>query len=225
MEAYHSDADLKGQTVALVRWHREQDKIVQGSYWQNGRGCAVGCTLASLAKITHKCVDRSDHAAYETLIGVPQLLARLQDGIFEGLPIEDAVLFPEQFLAAIRPGADLSGVWPRFAVWLLADEAHGVIRHARNNKSRAAIQRVADLYKQTVEGVVIERGTWVEARRSVAVAATYVGDDATTYATYAAADAAAYAAAYAAADARQQAKWEARRAQRDMLLKLLSEAE
>ena len=191
MQAYHNDQDLKDQTVALVRWHRAQDHIAQGSYYKKeGRQiqmCAVGCTLTSLAKITHTSVQRDDHGAYEGLIGVPRILAKLQDGIFEGLPVEDAVLFPEQFLAAIRPGADLSLVWPRFAVWLLTDETHGVIRHAKSDKSRAAIQRVADLYKQAVGGATIEVETWREARRAVGAAAD--------------AAAAAYAAAYAAADA------------------------
>ena len=180
--AYHGDSELKDTFVALIEQHRTADQIAQGhGYWQSGRGCAIGCSIHSLNQITGSHVPHNDHAAYETLIGVPRLLARLEDGIFESLPADRAQLWPGEFAAAIRPGADLSLVWPRFAVWLLVDSEAGVIRYAQTDKARSAIQRVADLYMRTIAGETIDRQTWKDAAD--------------------AADAAAYAAAYAASAA------------------------
>ena len=61
----------------------------------------------------------SDHAALAAQVGVPEVLEHLQDRIFEGLPIELAREWPLRFARAIPDGADLSGVWPKFAVAIL----------------------------------------------------------------------------------------------------------
>lgn len=106
-----------------VRAHREHDQLTQGIGWDNGKGCAVGCTL-----------HEYNHKKYPDLLGVPEILARLQDRIFESLSHRDAMLFPEQFLSAIQPGADLSLVWPRLALWMLTDPQNGVIRFVSDPK-------------------------------------------------------------------------------------------
>ena len=72
--AWHGDAELKNATVATMAAHRKADRLVKGLYWENGRGCAVGCLIHG-----------SDHALYEPRFGIPQALARLEDTIFEGL--------------------------------------------------------------------------------------------------------------------------------------------
>ena len=105
MLAFHNDQAIKDKYVYRVLMHQKADQIVKGIYWQRtgrgneGRGCAVGCTLHS-----------GNHNTYETELGIPEVLAHLQDAIFEGLPIERAKEFPLQFLRAIPVGADLSGV-------------------------------------------------------------------------------------------------------------------
>jgi len=199
MIAYHGNPDLKARFVGLLEQHRQLDQIIQGVYWSDGRGCAVGCSIDSLMTITGRWLDRSDHCLYEELIGVPQLLARLEDGIFEGLPIERARDWPIAFATAIPIGADLSLAWPRFAVWLLDDPDDGVIRFARTDTQRRAIRDVADLYRRQLEGVIPERSEWK---------AAYAAD-----AAYAA-----YAAAYAADAAKQQVRIR----QADKLLHLLA---
>ncbi len=193
MLAYHGDATLKTRFLAELEWHQQQDKIIQGTYWADGRGCAVGCSINSMAKIARKRLDRQNHALYEEHIGVPRILARLEDGIFEGLPTAQAKAWPLRFARAIRPGADLSGVWPRFAVWLLADPTDGVIRFARTDRQRQAVRQVADLYGQQIEGVAIPERTW----RAAASAASAASADA----AYAASDAASAVADAADADA------------------------
>ena len=241
MEAYHSNPELKAQFVALITAHEAADEIVQGTYWNDGRGCAVGCSIDSLNRITGTRHSHDNHAAYESLIGVPRILARLEDGIFEGLPLDVAKTWPRRFAEAIRPGADLSGVWTCFAVWLLTDAEHGVIRFAKNKRQRTAIQAVAELYSRQIAGETISKNAWQSAAYAAAAAAdaAYAADAATTaaYAAYAAADAAdaaadaAYAAdAYAAAAAdayaadAYAAKQQARIVQADKLIALLEAA-
>lgn len=210
MLAYHNNPELKTQFVALIEQHRAADQIAQGhGYWQDERGCAIGCSIHSLNQITGSRAHTNDHGAYETLIGVPRILAKLEDGIFEALPADRAQLWPGEFADAIRPGADLALVWPRFAVWLLVDEADGVIRYAKTDAQRTAIRRVADLYVRAVAGGTVDRQTWRDAADAAAAAA---------YAAWAA-DAAAADAADAAA-----ARSLARVRQADRLLELLRAA-
>ena len=210
MKAFNGDTELKTKLVEQVIWHREQDMIRAGTYGSFSdakfRGCAVGCSLHSYGLIKGINLDTSDHKSYE-LFGIPRLLARLEDGIFEGLPKKEQQAWVEQFMSAINVGADLSTVWPKFAVWLLIDKKHGVIQYAKNDRQRQVIQRVANLYKTG--------GTKQEFKAAAAYAAYAVADAAYADAAYAAAayavavaaaaadaaDAAAYAVAVAAADA------------------------
>ena len=103
MRAYHGDPALKATALARMADHRAAERLVTGTYWDwtVGRGCAVGC-------LTHD--PDGGHAEYPEMWGIPVELAWLEDGIFETLPLEDALAWPERFLAAIEPGADLSGV-------------------------------------------------------------------------------------------------------------------
>jgi hypothetical protein len=200
MQAYHADTELKNRFVTLLEGHAAADRIVQGRYWERGRGCAVGCSIESMRQISgRKDLAHDDHAVYEEMIGVPRILARLEDGIFEGLPSEEAQSWPIRFASAIRPGADLSLVWSRFAVWLLVDPEAGVIRFARTVKQREAIQHVADLYQRQIGGEAIATSEW-RAYAAAAYDAAAYDAAAHAYAAYAAA-AAAHAATTAAAHA------------------------
>jgi hypothetical protein len=192
LTAYHGNAAIKRSRLAQVKAHRAADEIQHGFYWENGRGCAVGCTIHS-----------ADHGAYETELGIPRILARLEDQLFESMPKIDARTWPERFLSAIKVGADLSRVWPQFAIWLLVSDEYGVLRHARSEASTEAILRVADFYTAQLEGIEVDPADWQQARNAAADAAdaAYAAAYAAAAAAAAAADAAADAAAAAAAAA------------------------
>jgi len=185
--AYHGDPAVKEKYLARMRAHIAADELIHGTYWERGKGCAVGCTVHS-----------GDHGAYERELGIPRILARLEDGIFESLPNGKSKLWPEKFLSAIEPGADLAMVWPQFAVWMLTDSKWGVVRFAKTEKSKKAIFDISDAYGQVVSGSKVSLG-WGKLR-----AAAY----------YAAADASADSDASAAA----------RGAQAEKLLQLMSAA-
>ena len=215
MLAFHNDPAVKAKYLARVKAHRAADDLRHGVYWERGKGCAVGCTIHG-----------SDHAAYERELGIPRILARLEDGIFERLSSPHDQAWPQEFLEAIPVGADLSLVWPRFALALLADEEYGMlqyIEHARHAQQKEAIERIIALYQAWAKtGTKPAAAACADAAAACAAAACAAADAAAADAVYAAD--AAYAAAYAAsaADAagqRQHILW-----QNQTLLALLREA-
>ena len=190
MQAFLGKASVKRKYLSRVRKHRKADELIHGTYWEKGKGCAVGCTVHS-----------GNHGDYETQLGIPRILARLEDGIFESLSNGKAQEWPERFLSAIKPGADLSLVWPKFAVWMLVDAKCGVLQFARNEITKKAIQDVADAYQGVANGNT-DNVDWGKLRAAAyaadaADAAAYAADAANAAAN--AADAAAYAAARAKA--------------------------
>jgi len=209
LTAFHHDPSLKDFVLHQLVQHRETDKLVQGRYWQDGKGCAVGCTLEAVRLRNHApSIDHEAHNLYESELGVPRALARLEDRIFEGLPNAAAQLWPERFITAIAPGADLAMVVPRFLFWLLDDE---LPQHVKDKypKTKAALADVTALYREWIDtDRKPDRDRWVKARAALDDAAdadaayAYAADAYAAYAADAAADAAAYAYAYAyAADA------------------------
>lgn len=140
--------ELKSALVAEIRKHREQDQVIQGNYGteEDGkfRGCAVGCAIDSLFRVGghdtpyYLC---SDHGIYERELGIPRILAELQDIIHEGLSDESFPTWPERFMEAVPTETDLLRVWPKFALWLL----HDVLPRAETCEQRGAIGGVVNL--------------------------------------------------------------------------------
>jgi hypothetical protein len=167
--SFHGKESIKDFYLNRLIAHSEADEIIQGTYWQDGRGCGAGCTVHSRS-----------HESYESELGIPRILARLEDRIFEGLPNEKAKEFPIQFLDAIPVGVDLEPVWRKFMIWLLIDENEGVIRHAKTAKTKKVIKDVAKAFSDKT----VSREKWATVRRAAYAAA---------YATEYAVDADAYA--------------------------------
>ena len=147
MQAFHNDPSVKEYYFNRLNEHYKADEIIQGNYWENGKGCAVGCTIHS-----------SDHNKYESKLGIPICLAYLQDRIFESLPNELAKIFPIEFLSVIKVGANLSKVSKLFTIWLLTDEKYGVLQYAEEKK---VIQDVADAIVQDMVSPVSSE-KWLE---------------------------------------------------------------
>jgi hypothetical protein len=226
--AFHGKQKVKEFYLERLRAHRSADQLRQHfEYWnkdrENGlfRGCALGCTLHS-----------GDYAAYEAELGIPSVLALLEDGIFESLPPSRAMAWPEEFLSAVRPGADLKAVWPQFAHWILVDPEYGLMQFAKTDRTKESIQRVSRLYKRWIDDEKIGGNEFTAAYAfAFAAASVSVFGTGDAYAaratTYAAAAAYAYANAAGAANVACDAtvepgKW--RMAQADKLLALMSAA-
>ena len=241
LKDFHNKQSIKDEYMNRLKDHRERDEIVKGHYWEHGKGCAVGCTIHG-----------EDHKAYEEELGIPVVLARLEDSIFEGLFNEEAKEFPLDFLSAINVGADLSSVGDKFLHWLLVDKIHGVIQYVEDKK---IVQSVADLYKRKIDGEYIQldecRNVHGEAAlaayraahafyfshadraardayraaRAVATVARVDAADTDTYTYYDAADAAGYHAdaVTVAVAGNHRAAYKARRAQAAKLIEILKE--
>ena len=186
MLAYHSDPRIKMKVLSQLLRHAQADEIIKGRYWEDGKGCAVGCTIHS-----------DQHAEYEDRFGIPQALARLEDCIFEGLPNGTAKAWPRRFMSAVRPGSDLSRVQWRFLHWLLTDkDVNPGIDHPLVHD---AVRRCADLMRDLSEGKT------AHSARLAAYSAAYARS---------AADSAARSAAYSARSAARSAAYSARSAAR-----------
>ena len=163
MIAFLGKPEVKTKYLERVRLHAKMDEIIQGTYWENGRGCGVGCTIHS-----------SDHSKYETELGIPWQIARLEDSIFEALVPKEAKLFPEQFLSSIKTGTDLSKVFPQFIIWLLTDPKDGVIKFAFED-GKNAIKNIADLYQRRLDGDEPKQNEWTAGAAGAARAAGAAG--------------------------------------------------
>ena len=117
MKAFLGKQEIKDKYIERVSAHYKADEIIQGVYWENGKGCAVGCTMES---------NENVHEQMEIKLGIPKELAYLEDSIFEGLSNGEAKKFPLQFLKAIPVGADLSLVTSKFMVWQFKDKKLGL---------------------------------------------------------------------------------------------------
>jgi len=228
MIAFHGKESVKAEYLARVRAHAAADEIIHGKYWQEGKGCAVGCTIHG-----------SDHFNYETELGIPAAIAFLEDSVFESLPNGDAKNFPARFLEAIPVGADLSMVVPQFLYWMLSDEAWGLKPESPDVK--AAVDAVAECFKRRIAGDEPSEEDWESSVKlaRAAWAARDAWDARAAWAAWAARDArAAWAArdAWDAWDARDAwAAWDAwaardaraafRKASAEKLLELLANAQ
>src|ERR1700692_2355687 len=67
MLSFLGDKKLKSKYLTRVRAHAKADEIVKGQYWENGKGCNIGCAVHT---------SDNPHATWAKEIG-PEWLARL----------------------------------------------------------------------------------------------------------------------------------------------------
>src|SRR6266571_3733387 len=203
MKAFYNDPKIQKKYIDRVRAHQKADEIIQGKYWENGKGCAVGC-------IVEKPVNA--HQALEKELQIPQMLGHLADRIFEGLTVEEAKKFPLRFIKAISLGSDLSKVGYKFQVWLLVDKHNGIIQWA-NEETKKIIIEIAELHKALADGKKIDCSAAESAAEtaagSAAGAAAVAAGSAAGSAAESAAESARSAAAESAAESAGSATWSA----------------
>ena len=203
--AFHNDKKLKAAMLKEIDWHAAQDMIVKGSYGDNCtngdfRGCAIGCSIHSLARIQKRKLNTADHWLFESELGIPVEIAYLVDGLFEALPDAESQALPRRVIAAIRPGADLLMVIPQFLLWTLSDPKIGSITDAVHEDTKIFVNAVIALF-----------GEWVRTQERPA------NDSPLARAAWDAWDARAARDAWAARDARNKAAT-------DKLIELLESA-
>ena len=219
LKAFHGDPAIKEKYLARVRAHAAADRLTQGTGWDGGKGCAVGCTL-----------EAYDHSRYPTELGLPEWLARLEDSIFEGLPTELAMTWPERFLSAIPVGADLEPVrhklaLARFGLLIELQESH-LGKHGDGSDSviRQAVEalKVVAACHEAELGANSRTVDWRSAARSAESAARSAAESAAESAARSAVWSAARSAESAARSAARSAAWVT---ESEILLQLLAGAE
>jgi hypothetical protein len=116
--AFGGDPARKREYLNRLRSRREAGRLARGTRLDGHGGCAIGCTIGVY-----------DPQRYQKELGVPLALVYLKELLFERLPADRAMEWPERFLSAIEPGSDLSSVPHQFVRWLLADPSRGVISY------------------------------------------------------------------------------------------------
>ena len=196
MTTLTKNTDKLRQEVAT---HVAADSIVQGDYWdeENRHGCYIGC----LAK-------GDDPTINEVTYGLPVILQRIAEGIFETLPADEAKAFFAALPDAIAcDGKDLTKVSWQF----LAAELRSL------PEQPAEIQAVID---PVIAGMdLLASGQKWPAADAAAAAAAAAWAAAPVAAAAAWATRAAAVCAAAAADAAA-----VRLRQRDLLLRLIAES-
>lgn len=151
MFSFHNQPATKEFYVQRVSGHLQADEIIHNRYWVDGKGCGVGCTIHS-----------DNHKMYESDLGIPEVLAHLEDYLFEGCHIAEAQQFAINFLQTIPVGVDLSGVVWRFLHWLIMDQKEGISQGVAQADEKELTHAIASLLlkactqpveKQEVEAV------------------------------------------------------------------------
>jgi hypothetical protein len=204
MLTYSDPIVTKAAFIAALEDHYKQDRIIQGAYWRDGRGCAVGCGVHSVLGLRgSRARVTGDHAMLAAALAWPEWLVRLQDGVFEGLPADAAREWPLRLARAVPEGADLSPALGMFLSRSLREVALPVA-----GASAGVVERVAAAW-ETGWRKDSPAGAAAEAAGAAAAAAEEAAWAA--WAAARAADAAA-AAARAAWAASLEAAWAAARA-------------
>ena len=183
--AFFGDAKLKNFYENRVLGHQKADEIVQGKYWENGKGCALGCTVHS-----------DKHLDMAKKLNIPLPIVYLEERIFERLDNTKAKEFPLAFIQAIRTGADLSLVTAKMMLFILLEVLQYV---GEDEKSETATKSVIGLYERLIAGDSPAQSEWSAAAADANYAVVRAAD--ANYAAYTAAYASVYASAYADARA------------------------
>jgi hypothetical protein len=222
LTAYLGDPALKDRVLTGLAAHAAAEELVRGVYFEQGvddgkvRACSIGCTLHDL----NPQLPANDHARFVSELGIPAQIAHLIDAIFEAQPDNTAAAaWSQRIMAAIPVGADLTGVWDRYALWML----DGLV--ADGHDPDGVVSNMAGLFRRAVNGDNPDEREWDRAARAAWAAwAAWDARDAGD-----AGDAWAARAAWAARDARDARNagdaWAALAAEStDQLVKLVSEA-
>lgn len=101
---------------------------------------------------------------------IPEWLVSVKETIFKGLSKEEAMLWPERFLSAIKPGIDLEKIKAPFMIFIL-ESVLEKFDHEKYPESEKIIIAVIKLYKSKKK-----KKPWGEARQIAGVVYASVYD-------------------------------------------------
>jgi len=208
MLTFFNDPQLKAALLARLEGHRLADEIEQRQYWEDSKGCFIGCAIHG-----------NNALKFEHEFGLSIYVARLGEYFFEALPLDKAKTLPVEIIESVPVGVDSSLVWPHFWHWLVTDTKHGLLCLPLKSNIVDLLKRVDALYATWPHVDERAAGAAARAARAAAGAAARAAR-AAAWEAAGAARAVAWAAAWAAGAA--GAAWEtagaARAENKDILL-------
>lgn len=158
--SFRGDAALKAIHVAQAERHAAADMLVAGTFGDADdsqfRGCSVGCFAHEIEPTT----DANWHEVVAEARGLPAWLIRLQDSMFEGLPLTDRASFHVDLAKRIPVGADLEPVQH----WI------AIARIDRQVNALTALLEAKHAYgvHEAIEGVIAALGVGRRAHEAAA---------------------------------------------------------
>ncbi|MEE9351487.1 MAG: hypothetical protein V3U78_04450, partial [Thiotrichaceae bacterium] len=123
------DQETKEHWIKTMQEHQDADRLVQGRWFKNGRGCFFGCAMQTDENALPKAIAK---------MKLPAQLVYLAEQIFERLPQKEALKFPVELCKAIPVNVDITNVFHQLSILRLrplaeknpavAKEINGVIK-------------------------------------------------------------------------------------------------
>ena len=165
--SFKNDPTIKESLIQRMDKHIELDELVQKATGQDGKGCTVWCALNN-----GDLKAGYNHEAFESVLGLPEWLARLHDTIYEGLEVKDSKWFSKEWVRAVPVGVNLDIIKWKFCAFILKENIERVLLLDIKEKLK---KQIVDAIKQCldVQEKAIETGNWDgSAARSAARSAT-----------------------------------------------------
>ena len=134
--SFFGDPSIKEKYLKQLKLHYKNDEIIQGQYWGDGKGCAVGCLIHS-----------SYHAYFEKMFGLPEWLAYIVDRIFESLKDKKAKRFAVLWFDAVPVGVNLEIMKHKFFIFLLQK----ICKNTKQRDVKKSIQKIISLHVKCVK--------------------------------------------------------------------------
>ena len=199
LSAYHGDQAIKDKYIQRMKAHMDADELIRGTGFENGKGCAVGCTL-----------NKYKHSAFPDELGVPEWAAHLLDTLHESTSDKVWPTLSMRFLTAITPGANLESVRHEINLFILQRSRTRVeglgISGSLKKEIIPAIDLCLTLHAGALRGV-IDPEEWSAAESAARSAARSAWSAAESAAK--SADSAARSAAWSAESAARSAEYDA----------------
>lgn len=153
MSAFFNEPKLKQAVMSRLREDRRLDRLAQGVYFKDGKGCHLGCLT--------RC-NKNSHQATERMFNIPIRIAYWLEVVFEGLPKDKCEWWVIEGTNAIPVGADLSKAHHELFYWLLGLDSPS----SEGNKNKLVSEQISiirQLHRQAADGLVVTRDQWGEA--------------------------------------------------------------
>jgi hypothetical protein len=159
----HANMTVLEKLIPLADAHQAADEYRTGHYWEeNETGCAVGCTIhdAIALGVLPKGTEHGSHESIASATGLPEMVWRLADNIFEGLPSDIRPSWTPRFLRAASRCTNPAPVPAR----IMARLAERLAGDATREDVKTVCLVVAGLWKRRASGNEPDEAEWDAAR-------------------------------------------------------------